>query len=404
MYKRHLEGPLREALADTPVVLLMGARQVGKSTLAQTLVPADRYLTLDDATVLAAAEADPAAFVEQFDALTVIDEVQRAPKLLLEIKASVDRRRRPGRFLLTGSANVLTGPKVAESLAGRMEILYMWPLSQGEIARRPEGFIDALRRERLPAAPAPIERHELIDRALRGGYPDALNRSEPRRLSWLRSYITSVLARDVRDLANIDSLTALPRLLALLASRAAGLLNLADISRTAGIPYTSLQRHLALLEKTFLVHQIDAWATNLGARVLKSAKLLLVDSGLAAALLDLRRSQLANHPMFGHLVENFVLMELRKQCSWHAEQPTLYHFRTPKGAEVDAVLEIQDQVFGIEIKGTGTVTGDDFRGLRILADIAGKRFRRGVVLHLGQRVVPFGAHLHAVPLSALWEW
>jgi predicted AAA+ superfamily ATPase len=205
-------------------------------------------------------------------------------------------------------------------------------------------------------------------------------------------------------LAKIDSLTALPRLLVLLASRAAGLLNLADISRTAGIPYTSLQRHVALLEKTFLVQQIDAWATNLGARVLKSAKLLIVDSGLAVALLDLRRSQLANHPMFGHLVENFVLMELRKQCSWHAEQPTLYHFRTPKGAEVDAVLEIQDQVFGIEIKCTGTVTGDDFRGLRILADIAGKRFRRGVVLYLGPRVVPFGTHLHAVPLSALWEW
>lgn len=405
MLARAIEAPLREALADTPVVLLTGGRQVGKSTLAQVLVAADRYLTLDDATVLAAAQADPAAFAARHDELVVIDEIQRVPELLLAIKASVDRRRRPGRFLLTGSADVRLIPRLADPLVGRMEILTLWPLSQGEIAGRREGFLDAVRRSRLPGDPPAIGVEEAVERVVRGGYPAVYGWPERRRATWLRSYVTGVLERDVRELTTIEAIAALPRLVTLLATRVATLVNLADISRAAGIPHTTLQRHMALVERTFIVHPIPGWGTKLGARVLKAAKLVFADTGLAAALLQLGAARLAREPIAGPMLENFVIMELRKQASWHDERPALYHFRTPKGIEVDVVLEFEDGgVVGVEVTGSRTVTGDDFRGLRELAKVAGRNFRAGVILHPGRRVLPFARDLHAVPLAALWEW
>jgi predicted AAA+ superfamily ATPase len=406
MLRRGIERPLKSALADTPVVLLTGARQVGKSTLAQTLVPEERYFTLDDATVLAAAQTDPAAFLGRHgDKTVVIDEVQRVPELLLAIKASVDRDRRPGRFLLTGSSDPRFVPRVADSLVGRMEILTLWPLSQGEMVERPEGFLDGVRRDRLPGDPTVITIEEMAQRVVRGGYPAVYSWPERRRAAWLRSYVTGVLERDVRELTTLEVIAALPRLVTLLATRVATLVNLADVSRTAGIPHTTLQRYMALLERTFLIHQVPGWGTKLGARVLKSAKLVFADTGLAAALLHVATTRLSGERIAGPLLENFVIMELRKQASWHEEQPQLYHFRTPKGVEVDVVVELDGgEVVGIEVTQSQTVTGEDFRGLNELARVAGRRFRAGVILHLGRRVMPFGKNLHAVPVSALWEW
>jgi predicted AAA+ superfamily ATPase len=405
MLQRWIEGRLREALADTPVVLLTGARQVGKSTLAQALVPEERYLTLDDATLLAAAQADPTAFVGRREALVVIDEIQRVPDLLLAIKASVDRDRRPGRFLLTGSADIRLVPRGAGLLVGRMEILTLWPLSQGEIKGRREGFLDALRRPRLPEAPSPVTPAEVASRIVRGGYPAVYAWTERRRAAWLRSYVTGLLERDVRELTTAEALAALPRLVTLLATRLATLVNLADISRTAGIPHTTLQRYMALLERVFLTQQIPGWGVKLGARVLKSPKLAFADTGLASAILRLDSSRLRAEQVFGPALENFVMMELAKQASWHAARPGLYHFRTPKGIEVDVVLELEGgEVVGVEVTRRQTVTGADFRGLHELAKATGKRFRAGVILYLGRRVVPFGKGLFAVPLPALWEW
>lgn len=405
MLRRGIEGWLKQALADTPVVLLTGARQVGKSTLARTLVPEDRYYTLDDTTLLAAAQADPTAFVSRHDRTVVIDEIQRVPELLLAIKASVDRDRRPGRFLLTGSAKIQFVPRVAESLVGRMEILTLWPFSQGEIVRRREGFLEAIRQKRLPGNPTPVTSEETAERVVRGGYPAVYTWAERRRAAWLRSYVTGVLERDIPELTTIEALAALPRLVALLATRAATLVNLADISRSVGIPHTTLQRYMALLDRTFLIHQVPAWGMKLGSRVVKAGKLLFADTGLATALLHLSAARLPKEPIGGPMLENFVIMELRKQVSWHEAQPQLYHFRTPKGLEVDAVVEGEaGEIFGIEVTQSQTVRGEDFRGLHELAKLAGRRFRVGVILYLGHKVVPFGNNLYAVPMAALWEW
>jgi uncharacterized protein len=405
MIRRHIEANLKAALADTPVVLLVGARQTGKSTLARTFVPKNRYVTLDDATTLASAKADPTAFVEQFDTLVAIDEVQRVPELFLAMKAVVDRRRRPGRFLLTGSANVLMIPRIADSLVGRMELLTLWPLSQGEIARHEEGFLDVLLGDRLPSAPLRVGRMEIFDRVLRGGYPLAYRRDESRRRAWFGSYVTGVLQRDIRDLAHIEGLTALPRLLTLLAAQSSGLLNLASINNAVGISYTTLQRYMSLLQTTFLIRTVPAWSKNLGKRATKTPKLMFADTGLAASLLGFSHTRLeTDQGVSGQLFENFVTMELVKQASWHTKRPEVFHFRSQKGAEVDVVLEVDGRIIGIEVKMAENLSGDDFRGLSILEDMVGRRFHRGIVLYSGRRVVPFGQRLHAVPASTLWKW
>jgi len=407
---RHLSSPLLAALADTPVVLLHGARQTGKTTLARHLASGEhqsRYLTLDDAVVLAATRQDPTGFLAGLEGRVVLDEVQRVPELFLAIKAEVDRSPQPGRFLLTGSADVLLLPRLSDPLAGRLEMVTLWPLSQGEIAGSKESFLDVVFAPSAPDFPASAEdRAGLMGRLLLGGYPPVLIRPAPeRRRAWFGSYLTAILQRDVRDLANIEDLTALPRLLGLMAARSCSLLNLAELSRSVAIPRTTLQRYLTLLETTFLVQLLPAWSANLGKRLTKSPKILLNDTGLMAYLLGLSEERLKADPMLmGPLLENFVAMELRKQAAWSRTHPQAFHFRLPLGAEVDLVLEdAAGNIVGIEVKASATVYAGDFKGLRTLADLAGPRFRRGIVLYAGASSVPFAANLHAVPVSALWH-
>ncbi|HEX8691778.1 MAG TPA: ATP-binding protein, partial [Longimicrobium sp.] len=324
------------------MVLLNGARQVGKSTLVQSLDSdafSARYLTLDDASVLSAARTATEDFVAGLDGSTILDEVQRAPELFVALKAAVDRERRAGRFLLTGSADVLMLPRVSESLAGRMEVLTLWPLSQGEIEGAREGFVDALFSGgalTLPADAA-IGRDELARRVVSGGYPEVLARDAARRRrAWFGSYITTILQRDVRDIANIDGLAELPRLLALLAARTGTLLNFSELSRSSTLPQSTLKRYMALLEMTFLVGTVPAWSGNLGKRLTKSPKVLLCDTGLAAYLLGLDGPGGPDAlSAFGGLLESFVAMEVRKQLAWSHAQPRLYHFRTQADQEVD---------------------------------------------------------------------
>jgi predicted AAA+ superfamily ATPase len=409
MIRRNLTAPLLEALSDTPVVLLNGARQVGKSTLVQSLAedhPA-QYLTLDDATVLSAAAGDPAGFLAGLVDPVILDEVQRAPGLFLAIKAAVDRDRRPGRYLLTGSADVFLLPRIAESLAGRMEVLTLWPLSQGEIEGVRETFVDALFAASFQPPPVSrLDRGEILDRALLGGYPEMLERaSEARRRAWFGSYTTTILQRDVRDLSNVEDLTSLPRLLSLLAARSATLLNYAELSRSSGLPASTLKRYFALLEATFLVRLLPAWSDNLSKRLVKSPKLLLSDTGLLAAALGLSRDRIDEDPQLaGRLLESFVILEVRKQATWSEIRPELYHYRTQTGQEVDLLLEdARGRVVGIEVKAAATVQERDVRTLLDLADILGKRFVRGVVLYTGERAVPFSEKVAALPMAALWQ-
>lgn len=406
---RFAEAAIQAALSDTPVTCLIGPRQVGKSTLAAAIggQRRARLFSLDDATTLSAITADPTGFIVGIDGPMVLDEVQLAPALFPAIKLAVDRARQPGRFLLTGSANVLTLPRISESLAGRMEVVTLWPFSQGELEAARERFVDGVFAARLPpAAPSALTRTELVRRILMGGYPEIQSRRDAeRRAAWFRSYLTTVLQRDIRELSDIEGLTALPRLLGYLAARAGSVVNIADIGRVAGIAHTTLTRYLAMLEQVFLVWRVPAWSGDRGRRLLKSPRLALTDVGLLAHLAGITEVRLSAEPtLFGPLLENFVTMELIKQSAWAKSQVSLSHYRTYGGREVDLVLERADgRLVGIEVKAAATVTADDFKGLIAFREVAGSRFVRGIVLYTGRTAVPFGADLVALPIDALWQ-
>lgn len=405
MLPRNIHDSALDALSDSPVVLINGARQTGKSTLAQSLRPDIRYLTLDDPAVLAAALADPFGFIAGFDGPVCLDEVQRAPEIFLAIKAAVDKQRTAGRFLLTGSANVLLLPKMADSLAGRMEILELWPLAQCEIARQPFSLIDDLFAGNF-ADSYPFERNDFIARLLAGGYPEALaRRSERRREAWFDSYLATILQRDVRDLSQIDGLTELPKLMQVLAARSGGLFNVAELSRTSGIPQTTLKRYLTLLETLFLIRLVPAWSSNLGKRLQKSPKLFISDYGLMAHLQGLGAANVqAEHGLPGDLVEAFVHAELAKHQTWAEKRTSLMHYRTTTGMEVDFVLENRrSELLGIEVKAATTVVAKDFNGLRHLRETTPTQFKRGILLYTGEQVVRFDEQLIAVPVSMIWS-
>ncbi len=409
MYRRLIERKLLAALADTRVVLLNGARQTGKSTLVQLVAQqrGGRYLTLDDPATAGLARSDPSALVREAGHFMVIDEVQHAPELFAAIKRVVDADGRPGQFLLTGSANVFLLPRLAESLAGRMEILPLHPLSQGEMADNEANLVDAL----FGAAPwqsgaQTLDRVAVCERAIAGGFPEAVTRSPgERRDAWFRSYVASLLQRDVRDMANIDGMTDMPRLLALLAARSSALMNMSEVSRAAGIAHSTLRRYLALLEATFIFQPLPAWSANIGKRLVKSPKIHLLDSGLAAHLRgDVDAAALAQSPNLGPLLESFVVQEVRKLLGWSRQVATLYHFRSAIGQEVDLVLEAPGQLIaGIEVKAASNVNQGDFSGLRELAETVGDKFVGGVVLYLGEQCLRFADKLWALPVSVLWE-
>ncbi|HEV2613104.1 MAG TPA: ATP-binding protein [Gammaproteobacteria bacterium] len=409
MQKRHITPFLLDALSDSPAVLLNGARQTGKTTLSKNLVTDGvlaRYITFDDVDVLAAARSDPAGFINGISEPVVLDEIQHVPELLRPIKSSIDKDRRPGRFLLTGSANVLLLPALSESLAGRMEILTLWPLSQGEIAGHHETFVDKLfDHQGFSIIPKAKSSTTIAQRITGGGYPEMLTRKIPQRQeAWFKSYITAILQKDIRELSNIEGLTEIPKLLSLLATRSANLLNYAELSRSTSLPQTTLKRYMSLLEMTFLIQLLPAWSNNLGKRFVKSPKLMLNDTGLASYLLGINAEKLMNDTrLLGQLFENFVGNELRKQSSWSKIQPQLFHFRSLSNDEVDIVLEDREhRIVGIEIKAKTALTESDFKGLRALSVLADKKFHRGVIIYLGHNIVPIGKNMHAIPIDLLW--
>lgn len=408
LYPRLVEPRLAEALADTPVVLLHGPRQCGKTTLAQAIGKrrGAAYFTFDDEVTLAAAMADPVGFVGDLPERVVLDEVQRAPGIFASLKSAVDRHRQPGRFLLTGSANVLLLPSLADSLAGRMGIIRLHPLAQSELDGRESAFIDRLFSKAFKARSAERLGKALADRIVAGGYPEALTRSTPRRRqAWYRDYVEVLVQRDVRDLARIASLDALPRLLALAAGQTARLINISDLASPFQVSRPTIRDYVTLLERVFLLEELPPWHSNRLSRLVKTSKLHLGDTGVACALLGLEAEALrADRSLLGQLLETFVFQELRRQASWHEDEIRFHHFREKDGAEVDIVLERgAREVAGVEVKASATVTATDFRGLRKLKEACGKRFVAGVVLYDGESAATFGDGLHALPIRMLWE-
>jgi predicted AAA+ superfamily ATPase len=410
MIRRSLQPRILAALADTPILLLVGARQAGKTTLARALIEEGvhdaRYLTLDAPAVLEAATGDPAGFVRGLEGPVILDEVQRAPELFLPIKQAVDSQRVPGSFLLTGSANVLLQPALSDALVGRLEALTLWPLAAAEIEGNEGNFVDALFAASLGDTVAGVPREQVAERLVRGGFPEVLARpDEDRQDAWLDSYIAALMQRDIRDLARIEALRSLPRLLGLLAARSGALLNTASLSRDAGLPQTTLRRYLTLFEATYLVSPLPSWSANLGKRLVKSPKLYMVDTGVLCHLVGVRAQRLLGDAnLLGPVLETFVVGELTRQVSWSRTLPRLHHYRTHAGAEIDIILESRDgRVAAVEVKAAASVRATDFKSMRFLMEKLDQRFVAGVVLYLGDEVVPFGERLWALPVAALWS-
>jgi predicted AAA+ superfamily ATPase len=400
--------PLVEvALADTRVVLISGPRQAGKTTLARMFADSDRpYITLDDAGTLNAAKADPTGFIRGIKR-AVIDEVQRAPDLMLAIKASVDDDQEPGRFLLTGSANLATIPAIADSLAGRMAVIPLLPFAQAEIRSSPGHMLDRLFAGEEPVVEGNVVLgKEMMSVVLAGGYPEVLRRTTSgRRVSWLEDYVGLILDRDVRDIANIDQLDRLPRLLNVLAEHAGQLVNNSSFGSALGLSGVTAQKYIAILERLFLVKTLMPWSNNRLSRLVKTPKLHFIDTGLLAALREDEMAKLSDDKTrFGALLESFVVSELMKLASWSERRLSFSHYRTKDMDEVDVVIEDRrGRIIGIEVKASATVKSDDFRGLRQLQAAVGDRFVRGIVLHDHDRITPFAERLQAAPLSILWS-
>lgn len=405
MHPRFVEGRIREALKDTPVVALNGPRQSGKTTLAR-LIGSDRtYLTLDDATTLEAARSDPTAFVRGLDT-AIIDEVQRAPDLILALKRSVDEDRRPGRFLITGSANLLTMKNARESLAGRMEVISLLPLAQAEVLEQPRAsFLTHAFAGKAPNAGKPIIGDELINVVLTGGYPDVLARDTPRRRrDWCRSYIDAIAERDVREISAIEKPNEIPNLIRVAAHHAAQLLNVTTIGNDLRLARRTVDGYLDVLEQLFLVRRLEPWHRNDLNRLIKTPKLHFMDSALLAAAKAVTAEKIAaDRSQFGPLLETFVFAELQRLASWSEDRLRFSHYRDKDQLEVDVVMESEDGgMVGVEVKAAATVKNEDFRGLRRLADIAGKAFRTGVVLYDGDQIIRFADNLVAAPVAVLW--
>jgi predicted AAA+ superfamily ATPase len=408
LLQRHAEQAIREALQDTRVVLVNGARQSGKSTLLRQIARADatEWRDLDSPVIRQAALTDPAGFVD-YQEMMVIDEIQRVPELLLPIKVQVDNDTRPGRYLLSGSARVLGLRALPDTLPGRMETIELWPFSQGEIDEAPDGLIDAIFTHGADLRHASqVSRVEYADRIVRGGFPEAIARSSPRRRERFHdSYVADLVARDVMQLSDIERTAQMRALIRLLAARSGQLLVASSVGNEAGVSQATALRYISLLEEVFLLKRVPAWSRNISSRVGRASKVAFVDSGIAANLLGAdARSLIRPGGPFGPLLEGFVVMELARQATWSQTRVELFHYRTKDGVEVDAVLESRlRKVVGIEVKAASTVGQEDFRGLHHLAQRLGDDFVAGLVLYTGQDTLSFGPRLRAMPVSALWE-
>ena len=402
---RHSARRVAAALKDTPVVMIAGPRQSGKTTLVRAFADRGRvYFTLDDDSVLAGVRSDPTGFLRGLDRV-IIDEVQRAPELLRAIKRSVDDDRRPGRFLLTGSANVLALPQASDSLAGRMEVMSLLPLSQVELRGGKPVFLKTAFAGGIARPRHLLTGADLVNTVLTGGYPEMLRRkSPPRRQAWAQAYLRGLLERDVRDISGVEKLDGMSRLFRALAHHSGQLVNFTQLGGRIGLDDKTTGKYVAVFEQLFIVRRVEPWLRNRLKRLVKTPKLHFLDSGLLGTALGATALRIAkDRAIFGPLLEAFVYSELLKQAEWLDDAPVIHHYRDKDQDEVDIVVEKPDgAIVGIEVKAAASVGAGDFRGLRKLAGTCGDEFKLGVVLYDGDQLVPFGERLYAAPVSCLW--
>ena len=410
MIRRNLLASAEVSLRTFRVTVINGPRQAGKTTLAQQLVSrAGSYWSFDDEQVRSTARLDPHGFVEQPAKPMAIDEVQRGgDAVVLAVKAVVDRKNDRGQFVLLGSTRFLAVPQLSESLAGRAEILDLWPLSQGELVNVKETFIDALfdGPDNLPDRRFEIvHRDEVFARVTRGGYPELVSASPEQAQRWYTNYVRTVVERDIIEASAIRQADELPKLLRLIAANSSGEFVVSRLAGDARLSVEVATRYVALLELVGFVQRIRAWTPSLTSREKRHPKIVLTDTGLAAAVLGRNIQGLGapTSPMTGPLLESFVTMEIIKQLGWSDNHATLRHWRDRNGAEIDLILEADDgRVAAIEVKASSSVSVSDVRHLATLRDKLSEGFAAGVVLYLGEHTLPLGDRLWACPVSILW--
>jgi len=410
IYQRNLKTKITKGLRFSPIVLLVGPRQCGKTTLSKQLGNEQEmeFISFDEVSMLALAQFDPSGFVQGLKKPIILDEVQRIPSLFLPIKQDVDSHGLKGQYLLTGSANPLVVPSLGDALTGRMAIYHLWPLSQGELCNKREDFIQTIFSKDFTYSMVPThcDKEEILNRAMKGGFPRIQQAAdEEERRTLCDSYLSSMLQKDIQDLARIEGLAHLPSLLYTLASRTGSTINLADIGRTVSTPTTTLRRYMHLLHSLFLLYTLPPWSKNFSKRLVKAPKIYLSDTAFLLNILHFNRQQLLDNPtILGGVIENFSLMELVKQSSWSEVSIKFYHFKANNAAEVDIVLEdLSGNIVGLEVKAKNTVSPNDFRGLELLKEAAGRKFLRGVVLYTGERILPAKSDMYAIPITKLWD-
>ena len=409
IYKRNIQIKLEKALTRSPVVLLIGARQTGKTTLVKEVGKKNNYhyVTFDDVRFLDVAQKDPMGFIAGLSKPVILDEIQRVPELFLAIKHDVDQHRNPGCYILTGSANPLLIPRLGDSLTGRMEILTLYPFSQGELINHVDRFIDIVWQDNiLTDIPCfQVSRDNLFEKMICGGYPVVQPLSWVDTEVWFDNYIITILRKDIFDLTHIEGFAAIPKLLQILAVHAGSLVNISEISRQTRIPISTLNRYIILLETLFMLFFQPAWHANSIRRTVKAPKSYLVDSGLLSWLLMINPNNFLQHQYMGHVIENFVITELRKQATWNDVRVSFSHFRTATGVEVDIIIERADgKIIGVEVKGSSHVDSRDAKSLLYLKEYAKNKWHRGFVLYTGDISIPLADTIMALPISALWSY
>jgi predicted AAA+ superfamily ATPase len=399
MYERYVKKKVVTALKDTPAIIIVGPRQCGKTTLAKQIIGESwTYITLDDVNQLQFAKNDPVGFIRNITAKhVVIDEVQRVPELILSIKQSIDENRLSGRFLLTGSADALTLPRVADSLAGRLEIVSLLPLAT---------FLTKIVSGHAPESQQVRIREQLISNVIAGGFPEALLRKEEsRRVAWFSQYILSIVQKDMKDLGQIEHLDVMPRLIQMMCNQVGSLVNYTEVGNALGLSRQTVSKYLKLLEQLFIFQELPAWHRNQNKRLSKTPKAHVVDSGLLCALRRINHEKIKREPqLFGNLLENYVLCELRRLASWNDEQLYFSHYRDKDQVEVDIVIEtMSGDVIGIEVKASATLRKQDFQGLERLRKLAGKNFLMGIVLYDGDHTNALDKTIFSAPIGSLWQ-
>ncbi|MDF1827324.1 MAG: ATP-binding protein [Legionellaceae bacterium] len=408
MFKRFIESNVREALLDTPVVFIMGPRQSGKTTVVKHIIDLNWvYITFDDVTQLHLAQSDPIGFIRNLPEgkSIVLDEVQRLPELFVSIKQAVDENRRPGRFLLTGSANALLLPKLSDSLAGRMETVALTTLSEYEFLNRTPSFLHLVLQGKAPQTDEIRIRSYMMKRIVTGSFPEPIQRTKPSRITaWYREYIQTLIQKDIRDLGDITHYDEMMRLLEVMALFSGKLINFTAVGEKVGLNRATVKKYLLLLEQLFLMDTLPAWHTNAYKRLIKTPKVHLLDTGLICALRGIEENKLAEHPeLYGALLETFIFNELKKQASFSGERLRFSHYRDKDQLEVDILIENGfDEIIAIEIKAASTITRKDLLGLKKLKEVAKGKFKIGIILYDGDHTTSFGDKLFAVPLASLW--